>query len=130
MVTITDKAVNAVKDYLKHEEKENCGLRIVAQQGCCSMQYGFFVTEKSDEGDTVLEHDGVNFYVDKESGQWLSGAKVDFMTGEHGEGFYIDNPNEPQFEGGGGCCGGEGHADGGDGGCCGGDSDGDSCGCG
>jgi len=126
MVTITDKAISAVKDYLKHEEKENCGLRIVAQQGCCSMQYGFFVTEKGGEGDTVLEHDGVNFYVDQESGQWLSGAKVDFMTGENGEGFYIDNPNEPQQEGGSCGCGGDhGSSNGGDSCGCGGDS----CGC-
>ncbi len=107
MITITDKAVTAVKDYLKQEEKEDYGLRVVAQSGCCSLQYGFFLAENADEKDTVLEHDGVSFYVDPNSGALLAGAKIDYTVGEHGEGFYIENPNEAQFEGNGGCgCGG------------------------
>lgn len=106
MLTITEKAISAVKDYLKQENKEHFGLRIVAQEGCCSMQYGFELAEQRDENDTVLERGGVSFFVDSESISKLSGAKVDFMTGENGEGFYIENPNEPQFEGGGCGCGG------------------------
>lgn len=116
MVTITEKAVSAVKDYLKQEDKEHYGLRIVAQDGCCSgMKYGFFLTEGGSEDDTVIECEGVNFFVDPNSGTLLAGAKVDYMVGEHGEGFYIENPNEVQSqegescgcqgEGGGGGCG-------------------------
>lgn len=99
MVTITDKAVLAVKDYLKREDKEEYGLRIVAQDGCCSgMKYGFFLAQQGNDDDTVLAYDGVSFYVDPNSGALLTGAKVDYMTGDHGEGFYIENPNEVQKE--------------------------------
>lgn len=99
MITITEKAVGAVKDYLKSEQKEDFGLRIVAQDGCCSgMKYGFFLAQESSDDDTVLEYDGVNFYVDPNSGTLLAGSKVDFMSGEHGEGFYIENPNEEKLK--------------------------------
>lgn len=104
MVTITDKAISAVKDYLKQENKEHYGLRIVAQDGCCSgMKYGFFLAESGSEEDTVIECDGVNFFVDPNSGVLLNGAKVDYMVGDHGEGFYIENPNEVQPQEGGSC---------------------------
>jgi len=104
MVTITEKAVAAVKDYLEKEDKAGYGLRIVAQDGCCSgMKYGFFLAEQGNDDDTVLAHDGVNFYVDPQSGSLLSGAKVDYMAGDHGEGFYIENPNEAQQQTNGSC---------------------------
>jgi len=106
MITITEKAVGAVKDYLKSEQKEDFGLRIVAQDGCCSgMKYGFFLAQDGGDDDTILEYDGVNFYVDANSGTLLTGAKVDFMSGEHGEGFYIENPNEAKAESGSCGCG-------------------------
>lgn len=106
MITITDKAVDAVKAFLAQEGKEGYGLRLVAQQGCCHLQYGFFLAEAAEEDDTVIEHDGVNFYVDPQSGALLAGAKIDYLEGDQGEGFYIENPNEPP-PGEGGCgCGG------------------------
>lgn len=109
MVHITDKAISAVKDYLHKEKKDHYGLRIVAQQGCCSLQYGFFLAEKGKDDDTVLQQGGITFYVDPQSGTWLEGAKVDYQVGEQGEGFYIENPNEAKMEGSGGCgCGGGG----------------------
>lgn len=101
MVTITEKAIAAVKDYLEKENKQNYGLRIVAQDGCCSgVKYGFFLAQQGNDDDTVIEHGGVNFYVDANSRALLSGAKVDYMVGDNGEGFYIENPNELQQQAG------------------------------
>lgn len=99
MITITERAVAALKDYLKQEDKEDHGFRVVAQQGCCSLQYGFFLAEQAGKDDTVLDHEGLKLYIDPQSGSLLEGAKIDYVDGEEGTGFYIDNPNEANLQG-------------------------------
>ena len=46
-----------------------------------------------EEGDAIVERDGVQFFIDDESGSYLRGATLDFTDGLTGTGFRIVNPN-------------------------------------
>jgi hypothetical protein len=61
MVTITDMAVEKVKEILKAEGKEDWGLRIfLSGGGCCGPAYGMDLDEQPKENDEILEKDGLN----------------------------------------------------------------------
>lgn len=93
-LTITDKAVGELKRILVDKGKEGYGLRVgVMAGGCSGHQYGFDLENEERDGDTVLELDGVKFYVDKESMPLLKGAKIDYVDALQGAGFKITNPN-------------------------------------
>jgi iron-sulfur cluster insertion protein len=104
MLTLTSKAAEKVQFYAgQMPEAEGKSLRIFAQKGGCSgFQYGFTFDEHQ-EGDTVVESEGVKVLVDKTSAQYLAGATVDYVQDVRGEGFIVDNPNAA-----GGCSCGEG----------------------
>jgi iron-sulfur cluster assembly accessory protein len=44
-------------------------------------------------GDSIVERDGVKFFIDSESVPFLRGATLDFSDGLTGTGFRIVNPN-------------------------------------
>jgi iron-sulfur cluster assembly protein len=45
------------------------------------------------EGDAIVERDGMQFFIDDESVSYLRGATLDFTDGLTGTGFQIVNPN-------------------------------------
>jgi iron-sulfur cluster assembly accessory protein len=49
--------------------------------------------DHSKEGDSIVERDGVQFFIDDESVPYLRGATLDFTDGLTGTGFRIVNPN-------------------------------------
>jgi len=94
MITVTDSAAEKIKDILAEENKPNLKLRIFVQGGGCSgMQYGFTFDEVANDDDWNLEFDGVKVLVDSMSGQYLTGATVNYREDLHGSSFVIDNPN-------------------------------------
>ena len=94
MVTLTEKAVEKVRFYAgEMPEAQGKSLRIFVQGGGCSgFQYGFTFDDRQD-GDTVVEADGINVLVDPMSAPYLSGATVDFVEDLRGSGFVVENPN-------------------------------------
>ena len=69
------------------------GLRVqIAKGGCSGLQYEMLLDERK-EDDSVIEQDGVAFFVDPESASYLRDATVDFQDGLTGAGFRIVNPN-------------------------------------
>ena len=93
-LTITEPAVLKVKDLLIDEKGASNGLRIYVQGGGCSgFQYGFAFESSAEEDDFVVEQEGVLFYVDSISAQYLEGASIDFKDDIMGSHFAIDNPN-------------------------------------
>lgn len=93
LLTITEAAVNQVKEMMSGEEDAKY-LRIGVQGGGCSgLSYGMgFETEIGDD-DKELEIEGLPVLVDKESISMLDGVKVDYKTNMMGGGFTLDNPN-------------------------------------
>ena len=94
MMTLTESATNRLKDLIAEENNPNLKLRVFVQGGGCSgMQYGFTFDEVANEDDWDLEFNGVKVLVDSMSGQYLTGATVNYKEDVYGSSFVIDNPN-------------------------------------
>lgn len=93
-LVFTSAAAKKVADLIEEEGNPDLMLRIYIQGGGCSgFQYGFNFDETVNEGDEVVETDGVKLLVDPMSLQYLNGAEVDYTEGLQGAQFVIRNPN-------------------------------------
>ena len=93
-MTVTQNAARQLRRLLE-AQKQNAGkgLRVQINKGGCSgLHYEMTLDEKK-AGDEVIEHDGVQFFIDSESAGYLRGATLDFQDGLTGTGFQITNPN-------------------------------------
>jgi iron-sulfur cluster assembly protein len=94
MITITPEAVSQLKSFLSEQGTPEAGLRVfVAPGGCSGLQYGMTIEESAEEGDEVIETDGVRLLVDNFSAMYLQGAEVDYTNSLMGGGFTVHNPN-------------------------------------
>jgi len=94
MLTLTENAVQKIKELLTEENNPNLKLRSFVQGGGCSgMQYGFTFDETQNEDDFVIENDGIAVLVDSMSMQYMDGANIDYKDDLMGSSFSIDNPN-------------------------------------
>jgi len=93
-ITLTQNAVQAVKDLMQKRDLEGYALRIyVSGGGCSGLQYGMALDNNFRDLDCVYEIDGIKAIVDEVSIQYLSGATIDFVDDVMGSGFKIENPN-------------------------------------
>ena len=94
MLTITPAAKTQVKKILEREANPNAALRLfVSPGGCSGMSYGMQLDDQEQEGDTLIEEDGVRVVVDEMSAMYLNGVQIDFSNALMGGGFQIQNPN-------------------------------------
>jgi iron-sulfur cluster assembly accessory protein len=93
LVMMTPAATEKVRELLTQEGDESLGLRIfVAGGGCSGMQYGMTLDELQ-EGDVVIELEGLKVFVDEMSAGYISGSEVDYVDSLMGAGFTVNNPN-------------------------------------
>jgi iron-sulfur cluster assembly protein len=94
MINVTDSAVRQLQSLLSQRaENSRKGLRVqVAKGGCSGLHYEMTLDEKKD-GDSVIERDGMQFFIDGDSVPYLRDATLDFSDGLTGTGFRIVNPN-------------------------------------
>lgn len=94
MISVTENAVRQLQSLLSHEtQNSRKGLRVqVAKGGCSGLHYEMTLDEKQD-GDSVVERNGMQFFIDGESVPYLRGATLDFTDGLTGTGFRVVNPN-------------------------------------
>ncbi|WP_440997778.1 iron-sulfur cluster insertion protein ErpA [Arhodomonas sp. SL1] len=94
LLHFTDDAAAKVRELLEEEETEGLKLRVyITGGGCSGFQYGFMFDENREDGDTVIEKNGVTLLVDPMSGAYLEGAEIDYVEGIEGAQFVIRNPN-------------------------------------
>jgi iron-sulfur cluster insertion protein len=94
MITLTDSAVEKLRDLLAEENNPDLKLRTFVQGGGCSgMQYGFTFDEIANEDDWEEDHQGVKILIDSMSATYLDGARIDYKEDLMGASFSIDNPN-------------------------------------
>lgn len=94
MITITTEAANQLKSFLVDNGSPEAGLRVfVAPGGCSGLQYGMTIEDNAEDGDEVIETDGVRLLVDNFSAMYLAGAEVDYVNSLMGGGFTVHNPN-------------------------------------
>jgi len=94
MMNVTQNAAQHLRSLLDAQKQSaGRGLRVqITKGGCSGMHYEMTLDEKK-EGDAVVESEGVEFFIDTESAEYLRGATLDFRDGLTGTGFQIDNPN-------------------------------------
>ncbi|WP_107852016.1 iron-sulfur cluster insertion protein ErpA [Oceanimonas marisflavi] len=93
-IQMSDAAANKVKALIAEEENPNLKLRVyITGGGCSGFQYGFTFDENSNDGDTVIEKNGIIMVVDAMSLQYLVGGTVDYVEGLEGSRFLVTNPN-------------------------------------
>lgn len=94
MITITSDAVEQLKGFLSEQGTPEAGLRVfVAPGGCSGLQYGMTIEDSAEEGDEIVETDGVRLLIDNFSAMYLDGAQVDYVNSLMGGGFTVHNPN-------------------------------------
>ena len=100
MIIFADSAALKVKEILEidpdynSERDGNLNLRVlIAGGGCSGFSYGFSLDEKEDEGDMVIENQGVKLVVDPISAQYLDGAEINYIESLESSHFEIRNPN-------------------------------------
>lgn len=93
MVTLSDSAIEVLKDMLEDRGPDENALRIYVKPGGCSgFSYGMAL-DGVHENDTVFEVHGLQVVVDNNSMEFVSGSQVDYVDDLSGRGFRISNPN-------------------------------------
>ncbi len=93
-LNFSDAAAKKVKVLISEEENPALKLRVyITGGGCSGFQYGFTFDEAVNDGDTVVEKEGVTLVVDPMSLQYLIGGTVDYTEGLEGSRFFVNNPN-------------------------------------
>jgi iron-sulfur cluster insertion protein len=93
-ISLSDRAVQKVRDLVTEEENDELKLRVfITGGGCSGFQYGFTFDELAAEDDTAIEKDGVTVLIDPMSFQYLAGSEIDYTEGLEGSRFVINNPN-------------------------------------
>lgn len=94
MVQLTPAAAAKFQEMLDSEDREGYGLRLyVTGGGCSGYSYGMAFAEEPDEGDAVVQSQGLRVFVDEESAPLVQGAVIDYTESITGSGFHISNPN-------------------------------------
>jgi len=94
VITLTEKAINAVGRFIANSETPSAGLRIeVTDGGCSGYQYGLKLEAQHTQEDTVIDCGEVKVFVDPNSLPMLDGMSIDFLDSLDGSGFKFTNPN-------------------------------------
>jgi iron-sulfur cluster insertion protein len=93
-IVFTDAAAKKVHELIQDEDNPDLMLRVfISGGGCSGFQYGFTFDEKTEDGDSSVENQGVKLVVDPMSVQYLMGAEIDYKEDLQGAQFIIRNPN-------------------------------------
>jgi iron-sulfur cluster assembly protein len=94
MIEITFEAVAELRALLAEKQAPaGTGLRLMVERGgCAGLSYAMRLG-LPEEGDTVVERDGLSFIVEAASAGYLRGSKVDYEDSLNDSGFKIHNPN-------------------------------------
>jgi iron-sulfur cluster assembly accessory protein len=94
MITLTEKAIQAVARFIASSENPASGLRIeVTDGGCSGLQYGLKLDSQALENDEVLDYQQFKVFIDANSSPIVNGMTVDFIDSIDGSGFKFTNPN-------------------------------------
>ena len=91
---LTESAIEQVKKLLARDDRAGQGLRVgVTDGGCSGHSYKLDFDSEQNDGDNVLEWNGVKVFVDGASVPLLQGMVIDYESGLYGGGFKFTNPN-------------------------------------
>ncbi len=94
VVGLTPLAADKIRGLLDAKGLPDYGLRVFVQGGGCSgLSYGMAFEDHAEEGDEVIDQNGVRLFVDQISAMYLGGSVIDYTESLMGGGFKIENPN-------------------------------------
>ncbi len=94
MLTMTEVAINKVKEIMTQQNPQPAGLRVaVVGGGCSGFSYQMAFEAQNTPMDKVMEFDGLKVFIDPASLLYLDGTQVDYVETAYGSGFKFDNPN-------------------------------------
>lgn len=108
-VTVSETALNTVRDVIKQQDKKELFLRLFVQSSASGVGFGMALDTRRSDDDHTCMYEGIEVVIDRISFPYLDGASVDFVQGEEKSGFQITSPNEHLIynaEGGCGSCSG------------------------
>lgn len=93
-MVISDSAANKIRELVLEEQNPDLKLRVyIIGGGCSGFQYGFAFEEESEDGDFIINNDGVEMMVDPMSYPYLMGSVVNYKEDLQGSRFVVENPN-------------------------------------
>ena len=92
-ISLTQAAVDRIKDYANSNSEEVCVRVGVKKTGCNGYAYVINYTDKIDNNDKVFKDNGIKLVVDKMSLELIDGTEVDFSKDGLNEAFRFRNPN-------------------------------------
>ena len=95
MITLTESARAKIKEFVDEADEECIGIRVLAAKvGRHTFRYQMQLTRDQDsiDGDTHVDFDGFCVVLDGQTAELMSGATLDYLSLETGEGFEINNP--------------------------------------
>jgi len=98
MLTVTDKASEVIKDFLK-DKKTDASIRLFLNNGCSGPSLGMALDEVKNEVDEVITVGAMTFVIEKDLLSEVKPINIDFITTPQGAGFKLTS-NLPE---GGGC---------------------------
>ncbi len=96
MISVTDRAVQAIRDCIAAENKSiaDAYLRVAVKGGGCSgLMYSLSIDVSAADTDLVIPTGDVRIVVDRKSKLFLHGLTLDYTSGLNGKGFVFSNPN-------------------------------------
>jgi iron-sulfur cluster assembly protein len=94
VVSMTSRAAEKLKEIVEKQGRPDLALRVyVTPGGCSGFSYGMTFAEGTEEGDAVVDADGVRIVVDPMSAMYVKGSEIDFVDALMGGGFALRNPN-------------------------------------
>jgi iron-sulfur cluster insertion protein len=91
---VSERAARRIGQIIAREDRPGLKLRLSVEGGGCSgFQYNFALDPGEEEGDVLVERDGVRVVVDGMSLLYLMGCEVDYVEDLTGSYFRVNNPN-------------------------------------
>lgn len=94
VIALTPDAADQMKSMLDQQGQGAVGVRVgVKARGCSGMMYYMEYAQEVEQGDEVVEANGIKVIVDPASIMHLLGTTINYVSNEFEEGFTFDNPN-------------------------------------
>ena len=97
IITISDNAVNRIKEIMSKAENSTIGVRVgVKSGGCAAMSYILEYAKDIKPNEEVIENKGVKVLIDPKAVLYLLGTEMDYKKNQFSSSFVFNNPNETE----------------------------------